>query len=84
MTEPEHCKRCGAELPELPPTNAFRYIATMRRETIQHYLEFTHWRFSGNVNADATSITLSLCDACAIDVLLYAQGEETDNENAGE
>jgi hypothetical protein len=56
----------------------------MRRETIQHYLEFTHWRFSGNVNADATSITLSLCDACAIDVLLYAQGEETDNENAGE
>lgn len=71
----EHCTRCGAKLPNFPTANGFRYLASLERST-HNVLHFAYWRFNGHMNGDSVTTRFELCDACAVDVMLYAQGEE--------
>ena len=71
----KQCTRCGAELPNDPATDGFRYLVSLETEN-RNTLHFVRWNFNGYMNGHSTTTDLQLCNECAVDVLLYAQGEE--------
>lgn len=73
------CTRCQQPVPAELPREGVRQSVRLRRETYGWRLRFSRWRFRWlpeNLvdRASESYTTLELCDWCAGDVFLFAQG----------
>jgi len=81
------CTRCGAGVPSIldgPPPRGrdiwWRYQIRMTRREVRHVLRFRMFRLCWlpehpEDRLSETYTTLELCDSCAGDVFLFAQGK---------